>query len=153
MQTVIDSSWDNDNRILTTRLKGPVSLEGVVEWKDGLTRAFSLVDRPFKFVFDNHNFKAASMDVHRAYRDFVPVLLAKHSLVLSLLTDQEKQLIENEADETLPVCKAMALVHHYRYKMEQLDLLYKRENQRYFFNCDQAEKWIFDFTLDPADQV
>ncbi len=145
MEKDIISTWNPVRCKLTTKLKGSISLDDVELWKMDLLKASSSIDRPFTFIFDNCDFHAASMEVHRAYRDVVPRLLARHGLILSLLTEEEKNLVSREYDSSLPECKAMALVHHYRYKMETLDREYKRENQRYFFNIEQAEEWIDGF--------
>lgn len=148
MKPVIKSTWDPEKCILTTKLKGSISLDDVKDWKQELLATIQIVDRPFKFLFDNYNFNAASMDVHRAYRDFVPRLLARHGLIVSLLTDEDKLIIAEEHDAKLPTCKAMALVHHYQYKMQKLDDEYKKGNQRYFYNCSAAENWINSYPVD-----
>ncbi len=148
MKAIVKSTWNPKRCKLTTKLKGTITLDDVKKWKQELLAASNMVDRPFKFIFDNYNFNATSMDVHRAYRDFVPILLAKHGLIVSLLTAGDKQIVAKEYDATLPPCKAMALVHHYKYKMQRLDREHQKENQRYFCNCRAAEEWINSYILD-----
>lgn len=142
MRTIVESIWIPESNLLQTKLKGPINIEDALRWQKELDEASLLIDRPFKFLFDNYGYESASLDAHKAWREFAPRLLGRHGLILSLLSQEAKYIAKNERVESKPICFGMALAHHNKIKMEYMDQRYGASNQRYFSDNALASNWI-----------
>jgi len=146
METLVESVWLPKSKILKTKLKGLIKMEDALRWQKELNETSFLINQPFKFLFDNFGYEFANIDVHKAWREFAPKLLGRHGLVLSLLSEEEKEKVKNERIESKPICFGMALIHHDEFKMKNIDQSYGNTNQRYFSDNVLALNWISGLT-------
>jgi hypothetical protein len=146
METLVESVWLPKSKILKTKLKGLIKMEDAIRWQKELDEVSLLIDRPFKFLFDNYGYEPASLDVHKAWREFAPKLLGRHGLIQSLLPEEAKIKVKNERIESKPICFGMALVHHDEFKMKNIEQSYGNTNQRYGSDNVLALNWISRLT-------
>jgi hypothetical protein len=142
--TPVGSTWDAGRCVLETRLPGPVTLEDVSAWKDGLAHEVSCVPdgTRFKLLVDLRGFDPGSVEVHKAMREVVPRLLAAHGMrpaFIDLFDDRPEVAVTTTRGIE---CTAFANVHHDAAKMQNYESRIAKPNQRFFTSRSEAEAWL-----------
>jgi hypothetical protein len=142
--TPIGSTWDAGRRVLETRLTGSATYDDVAAWSDGLARELvSIGDGTrFKLLFDLRGFDPPDVEVHKAMREVVPRLLARHGLrpaLIDLFDDGPELAITRERGVE---CTGFANVHHDEAKMKDNEARIAKANQRFFTSRTTAEAWL-----------
>ncbi len=146
METAItDVSWNEDTRILTTRVAGVLTASQVQTWKDRLYQAGRLFPKegPFKMLIDIQGYEVADQarEVHQVMREVTPVFLASHGFNVGFfsLYEVEPPVAREEASAR---CIAVAHVHHDADKMERYNELLGTDSERFFCDAGDAELWL-----------
>jgi hypothetical protein len=138
------SSWDETESILTSRLSGAVSVADVEQWKRSLAAAAAAIPpgRSFKRLFDLHGYEPLDLEAHKAMRTVIPMLLASHGMrpaVLDLF-DEKPEVLVSVTDGK--VCTGFANLHHDAAKMARYEEQLARPDQRFFSDPAAARAWL-----------
>lgn len=154
--TTISVAWDNDRRILSTRLAGVLSPEDVQSWKDSLQRASRQIpkDSVFKMLIDIRGYEVADQDrqVHQVMREVTPLFLASHGFRVGFFDLYQVEPPVSRGDANA-LCIAVAHVHHDCSKMERYNELLGTSKERFFCDVDDAEAWLKEAARAPAGGV
>jgi hypothetical protein len=141
---ITKSSWDVSTGVLTTELKGTVTVEHVRQWIEGLHRELGRIPNghTFKHLCDLHGYEPADIDAHKAMRLVVPQVLASHGLRPAYIDlFDEKPEMEITVERGI-MCTGFANVHHEESKMNNYETKIAKPNQRFFTSRRTAEDWL-----------
>jgi len=138
--------WMPDEHLLYTRVTGLYHFGNVDAWEQALRLQAKKIpeNSSFKFIIDEAGYQFENIDVHKYKREVIPRFLAYYGLVLSLLTDEDKKLL----NQTVSLnnhniqCIAVAMSHHDILKMQQIQETSGTEKEGYFSDYRQAYQWI-----------
>lgn len=142
------SSWNADQRLLTTVLSGNVNLEEIEAWKASLAAALQQIpdNSEFKMFVNLHGFKATDFEAHKAMRTVIPLALADYNFRAGYV-----DLFENV---DLPLhkkrgitCKATVHVHHDASKIDEYDRRFGNERERFFTDPELGADWINNWQI------
>lgn len=140
----VQSHWDPSASLLTSRLSGPVTLDDVQRWKRGLTEAVAAIpaQQSFKLFYDLDGYQPVDVAVHKAMRDVIPLLLARHGMRPAVidLFDERPEVPVTITDGKR--CVAFANLHHDPDKMANYEQRIGRADQRFFSDRDAAMAWL-----------
>jgi hypothetical protein len=139
-----DVAWDPGRTLLTTRVRGPLSVEDVIRYRDVLAGAIGRIppDTTFLWLSDASGYEAlANRAAHESLRTILPETLAAHGFRTSLLDLYEGPEVTIERRRGV-ACLAIAHVHHDIGKMAFFDERFGRANERYFAAEDSALAWL-----------
>lgn len=136
--------WDSKLCVLTSSLKGAVSVDDVDEWKASLRAVLSEVPAgtTFKLMFDLHGYEPATIDAHKAMRAVIPLLLAETGMrpaVIDLFDDKPQVDVAIAPNVR---CVAFANLHHDPDKMSRYEEKIAKPDQRFFSDPDAAKAWL-----------
>jgi hypothetical protein len=139
----IESRWEPDGGILTTRLQGRVTVEEVKGWAALLAEAIGRIpdDTPFKLLVDLCEYEPAELEAHKAMRMVIPLTLAQHGLRTALLDLFEPVALPLQTVRGVR-CTAVAHVHHDESKMGEYERRLGRAKERFFTDAAEAEEWL-----------
>jgi hypothetical protein len=137
-------STDTTGSIEFVRVSGVLTLDEVERWAAELDGRWSARghDRPFVAVIDIRGYEVADQDrtVHQHQRVIIPTLLARHGFEVGFF-----RLLEEPntipADPSRARVIAVAHVHHDASKMARYAELLGTENERFFTDPNEAERW------------
>lgn len=137
------SSWNADQRLLTTILSGEVNLEDIEAWKSSLTAALRQIpdDSNFKMFVNLHGFKAIDFEAHKAMRTFIPLTLADYNFRAGYVDLFEHVDLPLQKKRGI-TCKAAVHVHHDASKIDEYDRRFGNERERFFTDPILGEEWI-----------
>lgn len=144
MGKITNTTWDPATQLISTQISGNVDTEDVERWEQSLFEALDQItaNSTFKILVNLHGFKASNIEVHKRFRNIVPLTLSKYGWRVGYL-----DLFEEAAD--LPIsttrgvrCRAAVHVHQDETKINLYENSYSRDNEHYFTDPAVAEKWI-----------
>jgi len=146
----ICSKWNQENALFYTRISGLVGFAEVKKWETEMLKESQSIpkDTQFKFLVDERNYEFKDMEVHKFKRDVMPKFLAAFGFKLSVLSAEDKKVL----DETVTIndkniqCIAVVMVHHDEEKMQAIDDEFGQNNEKYLSNIETAENWLKNFT-------
>jgi hypothetical protein len=137
-------NWDPARALLTTRVKSPITIDEVVQYKESLGQRIAGIPAGTIFVwlssaigYDAFSNRAA----HQEMRSVVPLTLAAHGFRTSLLDLFEGTEIRITRTRDVE-CRAVAHVHQDEEKMRVYDERFGRPNERYFTDESLALAWL-----------
>ena len=146
MEKITHTSWEPENQLISTHISGQVDLEDVERWEQSLFKALDQVadNGIFKIFVNLHGFKANNFEVHKRFRNIVPLTLSKYGWRVGYL-----DLFEEAANLPLSTtrgvrCTAAVHVHQDETKINLYESTYSRDNEHYFTDPQVAEQWIRD---------
>ena len=127
-----DSKWIAGQSLLVTRISGEVEMQDVELWENSLTLALSQVADygVFKMLIDLHGFKAANIQVHKKFREIIPLTLSRYGWrvgYLDMFPEASVTLINERGIQ----CMAAAHVHHDASKINLYESEYSGPNERF----------------------
>jgi hypothetical protein len=138
------SEWDPVTGILRTNLTGPVTIDDVAAFREGLYRELAEIPDggTFRLLLNLHGFEPVNLEAHKAMRTIVPEILARHGLRPAFI-DLFDERPEVEITVSRGVrCIAFANVHHDEVKMTSYEQRIGQPNQRFFTDVNAAEIWL-----------
>jgi hypothetical protein len=129
--------------IVTSELRGPVDLGAARAWRHGLHAAITGLPpgSVVRLLVDQTGYRPAGLKVHRQVRTVVPEVLAAHGL-FPALADLFPGVEVTVAPDPAVRIEACAVVHHDRFKMDELDRRVGRPSQRFFTDAVAARAWL-----------
>jgi hypothetical protein len=81
----ISSDWYADQQLIITQISGDVTKQDVLHWEQTLYAALDRVadSGVFKIFINLHGFNAVNVDVHKYFRNIVPLTLARYGWKLA----------------------------------------------------------------------
>jgi hypothetical protein len=143
MKRNIQTSWHPNEELIVTRLNGKLGIDDIIHWEKDLLQTMEHIpnDISFKILVDLSEFEAENMDVHKYFRNIIPLLLANYSYRIGYLKIFPEANIQLNKIRGI-TCIAMANVHHNQEKMTDYQLKFSNTYEQYFTNADKAMKWI-----------
>jgi len=145
-QPIMCSSWDQDKQLFFTQISGIVGFDDVKTWEEDMRRESKKIpaNTTFKFLVDERNYQFENIEVHKFKRDIMPRFLAEFDFILSVLSDEEKKLLKQrvEPNKQQIRCIAIAMVHHDKEKMQNLQNEFGQENEKYLSDMEIATNWL-----------
>jgi len=144
MEKITRTTWEPENQLISTHISGQVDMEDVERWEQTLFNALDQVaeNGTFKIFVNLHGFKANNFEVHKRFRNIVPLTLSKYGWRVGYL-----DLFEEAANLPISVtrgirCRAAVHVHQDETKINLYESSYSRDNEHYFTDPRTAEQWI-----------
>ena len=136
MKKQFGTEWISENSLIITRLKGEVDETDVKEWNQSLQETFAKLPNhsKFKILIDLYGFQAKNLEVHKQYREIVPLTLARFGWKVGYVDMFERKK-----------CVAAVHVHQDETKINKYEELYSRENEHFWTDLEKAEEWIRDY--------
>lgn len=130
--------------LLVTELHGTVDVDEVQRWADALLTEVDALPTGgrFRLLFDLTGYEPASLEAHKAMREVVPRVLARHGLLPAVAGLFPEMPDPEVTVERGVVVEAFANVHHDPTKMARYEELIATPTQRFFTDRRQAEGWL-----------
>ena len=143
MEKIISTEWQPQDNLIITRLSGLLNREDIIAWEESLHEALGRIpdNTSFKILVDLHGFTAAHVDVHKQYRNIMPLLLASYGYRIGYLDMFPEANVELTVTRGIQ-CKAMANVHQDETKMVDYEKRFSKAYERYFTDFAAALNWI-----------
>ncbi len=143
MEKQMTAQFDDVTAILELRLSGELDKQDIENWKVEIERAVDQIPSGsrFKALINIYGFKAKDMEVHRAFRNIVPLLLANFHYRIGYLDMFPEAQVELKSLRGIR-CVAMANVHQDESKMNDYQQKFGRTFERYFTDQQTAWRWL-----------
>ncbi len=144
-KTIISSDWYADQQLIITKISGDVEEKDVLLWEQTLHAALDRVadSGVFKIFVNMHGFNATDLDVHKYFRNIVPLTLARYGWKVGYVAmfpeEAEKMVVTRNRNIQ---CIAAAHCHQDATKMEKYESLYSSEKEHFFTDAGVAVAWI-----------
>jgi hypothetical protein len=141
--TITETTYHPDRNLVVTHIGGSASSDDVARWEASLHETLNTLadNSSFRIFINLHGFKAENFDVHKQFRDIVPLTLADYGFRAGYV-----DLFENV---DLPLqhkrgirCTKAAHCHQDATKIEMYESRFGRDNERFFTDPEKAEAWI-----------
>lgn len=140
----IQTVWNPSTRILETHYTGTLSAEDAALWEKDLWDTLKQIPRNtrFKLLLDLHGFEPKDIAAHKAMRNIIPEVLARHNMRPAFidLFDEKPEMLLEECNGVQ--CIAFANVHHDQNKMDDYRRRIGRNDQQFFTDLMQAQDWL-----------
>lgn len=148
MTKIINSFWQPAEQLVTTRLSGLLDTADIQYWENTLIGTIKQVpdNTDVKMLVDLHGFKAENFEVHKQYRNIIPLLLARHGYRIGYLDMFPEATITLSTEQGIRVV-AMANVHQDETKMKDYQEKFSNPFEQYFTDSAAALAWILSVTL------
>lgn len=148
MTKMTNSFWQPAEQLVTTRLSGLLDTADIQNWENTLIKTMEQVpdDIDIKMLVDLHGFKAENFEVHKQYRNIIPLLLARHGYRIGYLDMFPEANITLTTERGIRVV-AMANVHQDETKMKDYQEKFSTPFEQYFTDPAAAHKWILSVKL------
>jgi len=133
-----------------SRLSGVINIEDNIRWKNGLYNEHGKIEENglFKLLLDVRGYEFESIEAHKFHRRIIPFFLSENNLSLAMLTAADMAELEKAARPGGGMCAAVAMIHHDREKMENLDRTYGTAMDRYFHDYNEGYGWLLGIKLE-----
>ncbi|ULQ56967.1 hypothetical protein KJS94_02000 [Flavihumibacter rivuli] len=144
-QVIARSEWIASAKLIITQISGKASMQDVEQWEASLQEALAQVPEygEFKIFVNLYGFKAENFEVHKRFRNIVPLTLAEYGWrvgYLGLFEEEAKSLvISNKRGIT---CLAAVHCHQDETKIALYDEKYSSDRERFFIDPVVAGQWI-----------
>jgi len=148
MTKIINSFWQPAEQLVTTRLSGLLDTADIQYWENTLIETMKQVpdNTDVKMLVDLHGFKAANFEVHKQYRNIIPLLLARHGYRIGYLDMFPEATIALSTERGIRAV-AMANVHQDETKMKDYQEKFSKPFEQYFTDSTAALAWILSVKL------
>ena len=145
----MESRWIPEQRLLITTISGDLNEDEIKQWEKSLLTALNTIadNEQFKIFINLYGFKALDMNAHKQFRTIVPLTLANYGWKVGYVDmfGEEAQTLIFTNHRGIQ-CFAAAHCHHDETKMELYESNYSRDNEHFFKNPLEAERWIMEFS-------
>ena len=143
MEKITEATYYPDQKIVELRLSGLLNAADIENWKNEIEKTMSQVpdNSTFKMLVNLHGFKAENFEVHKAFRNIVPLLLADYGYRIGYLDMFPEASVELKNTRGIQ-CVAMANVHQDETKMKDYQEKFSSAKEQYFTEPLVAEQWI-----------
>ena len=130
--------------LVVAELRRTATGRDVQAWRDALHAQLASLDNggSFKLLLDLRGYEPADLEAHKAMRDVVPSVLARHGMRPAFLDLFDPPPTLDVTTERGIGCTAFANVHHDAEKMAEYERRIAKPNQRFFTDRDEAERWL-----------
>lgn len=137
------SEWKPVDKLLITRLSGELNKEDIVAWEKSLSDAAKKIpaNSEFKLLINLFGFKAANFEVHKEFRNIIPLFLAEYGYRIGYLDMFPEATIKLKNNRSIQ-CVAMANVHQDETKMKDYQVKFSNAHEQYFVDDKEALMWI-----------
>jgi hypothetical protein len=148
MTKINNSFWQPAEQLVTTRLSGLLDTADIEYWENTLIETMKQVPdhTEVKMLVDLHGFKAENFEVHKQYRNIIPLLLARHGYRIGYLDIFPEASISLTTERNIRVV-AMANVHQDETKMKDYQEKFSKPYEQYFTDSAAALAWILSVKL------
>lgn len=148
MTKIITSFWQPAEQMVTTRLSGLLDTADIQYWENTLIETMKQVpdNTDVKMLVDLHGFKAENFEVHKQYRNIIPLLLARHGYRIGYLDMFPEATITLSTERGIRAV-AMANVHQDETKMKDYQEKFSKLFEQYFTDSTAALAWILSVKL------
>lgn len=138
-----ESKYMPEEKLLVTRLGGDVDLEDIKRWEASLNKAIDQIQpgTSFKAFINLHGFKAVNIEAHKAMRNVIPLTLAKFNFKAGYVDLFEDAALLFSTTNGIQ-CVAAVHVHNDEEKIKLYKERFDKEDERFFTDPDDGEKWI-----------
>ena len=145
MEKIINTTWYPEQQLIVTQLSGVVNNADIEHWEATMQVAFAQLpdNTRFKMLVNLYGFKAENFEVHKYYRNIIPLMLAGFGYRIGYLD----MFPEAKLDVTITRgirCVAMANVHQDATKMQDYNTRFSSATEKYFTEPGPAMAWIQD---------
>ncbi|MBN8676210.1 MAG: hypothetical protein J0L56_18910 [Chitinophagales bacterium] len=143
MEKITEATYYPEQKIVELRLRGLLNAADIENWKNEIEKTMSQVpdNSTFKMLVNLHGFKAENFEVHKAFRNIVPLLLADYGYRIGYLDMFPEASVELKNTRGIQ-CVAMANVHQDETKMKDYQENFSSAKEQYFTEPLVAEQWI-----------
>ena len=142
--------WNVEKKLIVTSVQGDLDKDDIERWERSLHMTLNEVesDSTFKIMINMHGFKAVNIDAHKRFRGIIPLTLAQYNWKVGYVDLFEKEASEMVFTRTRGIaCTGAAHVHHDATKMELYEARFRRDNEQFFTDPQQAAQWIEELAL------
>lgn len=147
---ITETNWYPEKRMIVTQISGDLDVAEIERWEQSFKEALRLIDdnTTFKIFVNMFGFKAVNIGAHKRFRNIIPLTLADYGWKVGYLN-----LFEEEA-RTMTFknirgirCIGAAHAHQDETKTELYETRFSRDNERFFPDPIQAQRWIENLQL------
>jgi hypothetical protein len=140
----IGTVWLPKEAMIETELIGEVDQEDVDHWKNSLELAFRQIPdgAKFKMLINLYGFKAINLEVHKSYRDVIPLLLSSYGWKVGYVDLFEEAKGMTFSNTRGIACFAAAHVHQDEEKISKYEARFSRETEHFFTDPHKAKEWL-----------
>lgn len=144
MGKIIYAAYHPTTQVLELRLSGLLNFEDIDTWKLMIMKAVSEIpdNTEIRTLVNLFGFKAENFEVHKAYRNIIPLLLADFGYRIGYLDMFPEATVELRHHRGIR-CVAMANVHQDATKMKDYQERFSNPHEQYFTDQDAAVNWIY----------
>lgn len=145
MGKIIYAAYHAKVQVLEIRLSDIVSFEDIETWKLVIRKAVAEIpdNSEIRVLVNLFGFKAENVEVHKAYRNIIPLLLADFGYRIGYLDLFPEASLELSNHRGIR-CVAMANVHQDATKMSTYQERFSTAREQYFTDQEAAVDWIFN---------
>jgi len=140
----ISTTWFPEEKLMETKLIGDVDQKAVDDWTTSLALAFRQVPdgSKFKMLINLYGFKAISLEVHKSYRDVIPLLLSSYGWKVGYVDLFEEAKAMTFSNTRGIACFAAAHVHQDEEKISRYEARFSSETEHFFTDPRKAKEWL-----------
>lgn len=142
---ITQTNWDPKKKLLTTHISGDIDKNDVEQWEESLKKALDQMEDniTFKIFINMHGFKAINIDVHKRFRNVIPLTLAEYDWKVGYLRLFEEETKKITYKNTRGIrCVAAAHTHQDQSKMELYQTRFSSPKEHFFIDPIKAQQWI-----------
>lgn len=140
------TEWLPDEMIFSSCLKGKISDITIDQWQKSIEDTEMLIPsrQSIKCIFNLYGYEPCNMEVHKKFRDTIPLFLSRHDFLAGYLKLYPELNIPLSTLKGIR-CVAVAHVHHDQAKMSGYQQRFAKNNEAFFSNEKEADDWIKSF--------
>lgn len=146
----VNTQWHHELNLIETNLSGNIDEQDVIQWEKSLHDALALIPEgsQFKILVNLYGFKAVNIQVHKRYRDIIPMLLADYNWKVGYVDlFEESRLMKFRKTRNI-ACAAAVHVHQDGEKINKYEANFSRENEHFMTDLKKAKEWILSYPID-----
>jgi hypothetical protein len=142
---ILRTDWYPAKKLIVTQISGEVDAEDITLWKDSFKSSLDRIENggTFKIFVNLFGFKAININVHKLFRDIIPLTLADYGWEVGYVRmfEEEASKIKYTRKRNIR-CVGAAHAHHDETKMEIYQSCFSRSEEHFFKDPKEAEMWI-----------
>ena len=143
-QVTKKTTWLPKESLIITEIKGALSIKDIEEWESSLNSTLNeLPDNTrFRIFVDMFGFAPMDVEVHKRFREIIPLTLAKYGWkvgYLNMFKEADNLLLNRERGIS---CVKAAHAHQDSYKIEEYDRRFGSETEHFFTDSNKALAWL-----------
>jgi len=143
-QVIKNTTWIAEESLVITEIKGPVSSTDIAEWTESLHSVLNAIpeNTTFKIMVDMFGIAPQDVEIHKRFRNVIPLALAKHGWKVGYLNMFEEANDLELFTERGVQCVKAAHAHQDSYKIEEYDRRFGNEREHFFTDPKAAFEWL-----------